>query len=311
MWTTDFQASNLWTTADAALPTVGSETVLKELIRCLFARQTNPLDRLKPVSLFKQSFSKRRQTDIITVFLGSVLTMQIAIMLTIVLLVFFWVIADAPRRKHHKEHVAPLEAQLANVRADMAREEREASKARDDRNMFSRDFGAEIARARRNLDDAYARLEPLKQEKASLIDDHQRTCRKLKAWYNQANGTWFGNGGQKLPRHAIFSQDTSDRDGMKARRDRLSREIDEAKEAISRFYRDEIEPSKKAIGRANAAKARLIELQRAGYEPRHFRKIEERHEAQIARHRLEEGRLEAAIIEAKEQFKTNRNVSFW
>jgi hypothetical protein len=235
--------------------------------------------------------------------------MQIAILLAVIVGVILWIIFDAPRRKHHNEHVAPLEAGLASLRLNIAKEEAGARQAREDQSLFTRDFGAELARARKDLDQAYAAVKPLKDERASLIEDHQHACRKLKSWYNHANGNFLGNGGKKLPKHALFSQSLGDRDDLKARRDRLSREIDEIKGAIDRIYRDSIQPAKAAIARIKEAQSRLHEFRRAGSVQSDFRKIADRYQETIDRFRMEERRLEAAITVAKEDFKLARKKS--
>lgn len=235
--------------------------------------------------------------------------MQIAILLAVIVGVVLWVIFDAPRRKHHNEHVAPLEAGLASLRSNIAKEEAGARQAREDQTLFTRDFGAELTRARKNLDEAYAAVKPLKEERASLIEDHQHACRKLKSWYNHANGNFLGNGGKKLPKHALFSQSLGDRDDLKARRDHLSREIEEVKGAMDRLYRDSIEPAKAAIARVKEAQSRLHEFRRAGSVQRDFQKIEQRYQETIDRYRIEERRLEAAITAAKEEFKLARKRS--
>lgn len=105
--------------------------------------------------------------------------------------------------------ISALEAHCANVR-------RVVSEAKDKLAILERDFKSELDAAYATLNETRAELEECRQNLSDAYDELKKAKSNLDSWYSKADGNWFGNGGKKLPKHAFFGQDLSDRDRYKS-----------------------------------------------------------------------------------------------
>lgn len=103
--------------------------------------------------------------------------------------------------------------------------------------LLTRDYRAELTPLYDELNANKAQLKDLYETKDSAHEDLQEAREALESWYGKAERTnlLFGNKGRALPRHSLFGQDLSDRDGYKADRDAAYETIGECKEEIAQL----------------------------------------------------------------------------
>ena len=106
---------------------------------------------------------------------------------------------------------------------------------------------------RRNLSDAYVDLKSAKSN--------------LDSWYSKAEGNWFGNGGKRLPNHAFFGQDLSDRDRYKSRRDSAAQTVGRYKSERTNIEH-RLESARSSVQRIKDARQVMFDLKIAGFDRR-------------------------------------------
>ena len=70
------------------------------------------------------------------------------------------------------------------------------------------------------------RIEALLAEKSEAHDDMNQAREDIDSWHSQSSGTFFGNGGKKLPNHSLFGQSFGDLEGYKSDREAAYSEIE-------------------------------------------------------------------------------------
>jgi hypothetical protein len=89
----------------------------------------------------------------------------------------------------------------------------------------------------------------------------------LDSWFSRAEGNWFGNGGKKLPKHAFFGQDLSDRDHYKARRDSAARGVGRYKAERSSVAHS-LDAARAAVKSIKEDRQKMFELKKEGFNRR-------------------------------------------
>ncbi|MEQ1514896.1 MAG: hypothetical protein ABL931_00235 [Usitatibacteraceae bacterium] len=176
----------------------------------------------------------------------------------------------------------------------VAAKERHASSAlalaESNQRLMKRDFKSELdplydelSRLKDNLSDAYERKS----------DAHKRLSSaksSLNSWYAKSDRNFFGNKGKKLPKHAFFGQDLSDRDSYKRQRDSAAYNLSAAQNEINR-----LKGRKRAItamvGTIKQDRAQMQELRDSGLN----RKLAAEHVAHC-RAAVSKANIEAARI---------------
>lgn len=133
--------------------------------------------------------------------------------------------------------------------------------------VLTRDYKTELDSVYVTLNETRERLDLCKQRLSSAYEDLEDAKSDLDSWYSKAEGNWFGNGGKKLPGHAFFGQDLSDRDHHKSRRDSAAREISRCKAERSRLG-ERFNEARDAVQQIKDARQRMFDLKKAGFDKR-------------------------------------------
>lgn len=133
--------------------------------------------------------------------------------------------------------------------------------------VLTHDYKAELDRAYVTLNETREKLDLCNQSLSSSYDDLKNAKRDLDSWYSKAEGNWFGNGGKKLPDHAFFGQDLSDRDRYKSRRDSAAQEISRYKAERSRLG-ERFNEARSAVQQIKDARQKMFDLKKAGFDKR-------------------------------------------
>jgi hypothetical protein len=100
------------------------------------------------------------------------------------------------------------------------------------------------------------RLKKLQEELSLTYSSLEEATADLDRWYRKANGNWLGNGGEELPKYALFGQSTSDRDYLKREKDRFRGLIGRLKSEKSNILKSELPSLKRTIKRLKSEKRR-------------------------------------------------------
>lgn len=156
--------------------------------------------------------------------------------------------------------ISELEARRANVR-------RVVSEAKDKLAILERDYKSELDAAYATLNETRAELDECRKNLSDAYDELKEAKDNLDSWYSRAEGNWFGNGGKKLPKHAFFGQDLSDRDRYKDDRDSAASDVGRYKSERTRIEHrlDEVRARVKQIKDARQA---MFDLKKEGFDKR-------------------------------------------
>lgn len=133
--------------------------------------------------------------------------------------------------------------------------------------ILNRDYQSELDAAYKIKNEASAELEECRRQLSEAHNELSSAKRSLDSWYSKAEGTWFGNGGKKLPEHAFFGQDLSDRDRYKSKRDSAARDVGRYKsERNSISHR--LDDVRSRIGEIKEARQKMFDLKKAGFDRR-------------------------------------------
>ncbi len=124
------------------------------------------------------------------------------------------------------------------------------------------------------MDSAYAALNGIREELdecrkslAGAYDDLKEAKENLDSWYSRAEGNWFGNDGKKLPKHAFFGQDLSDRDHYKSERDSAARAVGRYKSERTSIER-RLDEARARVKQIKGARQEMFDLKKAGFDKR-------------------------------------------
>jgi len=156
--------------------------------------------------------------------------------------------------------ISELEARLANV-------SRVVSDAKEKLSILERDYKSELDAAYATLNETRAELDECRKNLSDAYDELKEAKDNLDSWYSRAEGNWFGNGGKKLPNHAFFGQDLSDRDRYKDDRDSAASDVGRYKSERTRIehHMDEARARVKQIKDARQA---MFDLKKEGFDKR-------------------------------------------
>lgn len=153
-----------------------------------------------------------------------------------------------------------LDSKRENVRRVLA-------EAQEKLTILERDYKTELDAAYKTQNEISEELERCRQRLSSAYDDLNSAKSSLNSWYSKAEGNWFGNGGQQLPKHAFFGQDLSDRDRYKAHRDSAAREVSRYKSERSSISR-RLDDARSTVKRIKDARQVMFDLKKAGFDMR-------------------------------------------
>lgn len=133
--------------------------------------------------------------------------------------------------------------------------------------ILTRDYKADLEVAYGALNATREKLDKCNQGLSDAYDDLKKAKRDLDSWYSRAEGSWLGNGGKKLPKHAFFGQDLGDRDRYKSRRDSAAREIGRYKAERSQLG-ERLNEARDTVQRIKDARQNMFDLKKAGFDRR-------------------------------------------
>lgn len=156
--------------------------------------------------------------------------------------------------------ISDLELKRNNVRQVV-------SEAKEKLAILERDYKSELDAAYQTMNATREELDECRGKLSSAYDDLNSAKQSLDSWYSRAEGNWLGNGGKKLPKHAFFGQDLSDRDGYKSERDSAAHAIGRYKSERSSIER-RLDESRAAVKRIKDACQQMFDLKKAGFDKR-------------------------------------------
>lgn len=156
--------------------------------------------------------------------------------------------------------ISELEARRANVR-------RVVSEAKDKLAILERDYKSDLDAAYSTLNETRAELDECRKNLSNAHDELNRAKSNLDSWYSRAEGNWFGNGGKKLPKHAFFGQDLSDRDRYKSQRDSAARDVGRYKSERTRIAH-RMEEAHARVKQIKDARQAMFDLKKEGFDKR-------------------------------------------
>jgi chromosome segregation ATPase len=200
-------------------------------------------------------------------------------------------------------------AEIERLEADVQDSARELRRLQEDLGLFRRDYRSE-------LDEAYRRLNAIKDEQQLCRDElreaHEsldEARRGIQSWHNKSKRTpWlFGNAGRSLPKHSIFGQSFGDLDDLKAERASAVDSIQTASDRRADLNRD-FQVALESIRALKADRQRMFDLRKSGRNASFLaRRIAEvRGAAETSRRRAAELRLKQGAWEASE--RTSRGI---
>jgi hypothetical protein len=156
--------------------------------------------------------------------------------------------------------IRDLESKRENIRCVVA-------EAKEKLAILDRDYKSELDVAYIVQNAASGELDECRRKLSSAYDELNSAKSSLDSWYSKAEGTWFGNGGKKLPKSAFFGQDLSDRDHYKYRRDRAASEVGRYKSERSSIV-SRLNDARATVKRIKEARQQMFDLKKAGFDKR-------------------------------------------
>lgn len=156
--------------------------------------------------------------------------------------------------------ISELEARRANVC-------RVVSEAKDKLSILERDYKSELDAAYAELNETRAELDECRKNLSDAYDELKEAKSNLDSWYSRAEGNWFGNGGKKLPKHAFFGQDLSDRDSYKYDRDSAASDVGRYKAERTRIQH-RMNETRAKVKQIKDARQAMFDLKKAGFDKR-------------------------------------------
>lgn len=156
--------------------------------------------------------------------------------------------------------ISEFEARRANVR-------RVVSEAEGKLAILDRDYKSELDAAYATLNETRAELDECRKNLSDAHEGLNRAKSNLDSWYSRAEGNWFGNGGKKLPKHAFFGQDLSDRDRYKSQRDSAARDVGRYKSERTRIAQ-RMEKAHAKVKQIKDARQAMFDLKEEGFDKR-------------------------------------------
>lgn len=132
---------------------------------------------------------------------------------------------------------------------------------------LDRDYKSELDVAYKLQNEVSEELDECRRKLSSAYDELNAAKSSLDSWFSRAEGNWFGNGGKKLPKHAFFGQDLSDRDHYKARRDSAARGVGRYKAERSSVAHS-LDAARAAVKSIKEDRQKMFELKKEGFNRR-------------------------------------------
>lgn len=156
--------------------------------------------------------------------------------------------------------IRDLESRRENAR-------RVISDAKEKLAILERDYKTELDAAYKAQNEASEELEECRSKLSVAYDDLNSAKSSLDSWYSRAEGNWFGNGGKKLPNHAFFGQDLSDRDRYKDLRDSTAHDVGRYKSERSSIV-SQLNDARATVKQIKDARQEMFDIKKAGFDKR-------------------------------------------
>ena len=133
--------------------------------------------------------------------------------------------------------------------------------------MLERNYKTELDTAYEVQHEVSKALEECRQKLSCAYDDLNSAKSSLDAWYSRAEGCWFGNGGKKLPKDALFGQDLSDRNYYKSRRDSAANDVGRYKSERASIV-SRLDEARSRVKLIKEDRQKMFDLKNAGFDKR-------------------------------------------
>lgn len=133
--------------------------------------------------------------------------------------------------------------------------------------MLERNYKMELDTAYEVQHEVSKELEECRQKLSCAYDDLNSAKSSLDSWYSRAEGCWFGNGGKKLPKHAFFGQDLSDRNYYKSRRDSAAYDVGRYKSERASIA-SRLDEARSRVKLIKEERQKMFDLRKAGFDKR-------------------------------------------
>lgn len=174
----------------------------------------------------------------------------------------------ARRMAEPLRHVASaFDAPICDLEAKRQNVARVVAEARDKLVILERDYKYELDSAYAAMNETREELNACRQNLSHAYDELNSAKRSLDSWYSRAEGNWFGNGKRKLPKHAFFGQDLSDRDLYKSQRDSAAHAVGRYKSERSSIEQ-RLDSARASVQRIKHARQAMFDLKKSGFDKR-------------------------------------------
>lgn len=131
-----------------------------------------------------------------------------------------------------------------------------------------------------------AKCHAFRDERSKAYNELAQANSAISSWHSKSRGTWFGNGGKKLPKHSLFGQSFGDLDGHKVGKNTATSEISRCNTEINNL-RDRIQELTCAIDKVKTDHQRMFDLRKQGHNrfrlQQEIRYAQNQHDEQYAR----------------------------
>lgn len=159
--------------------------------------------------------------------------------------------------------VARFDEPASEVQRDLTNISHLLRTKREHLELFLRSYKNELDTLFAERESLIAKRRELSKRKSRAHDDLSSARRSIDAWHAKSKRGFFGNAGQRLPKHSPFGQSFGDLDGHKRDRDSAASEISTCEgEIASLSYR--IGALDDHIALVKAARQRMFSLQEQG-----------------------------------------------
>ena len=166
---------------------------------------------------------------------------------------------ETPRQEMQNRYLGPIK----QLRSTISRLRAERAAHRENIRLLDRSYKSELDPLYAELTEPRDRIKTLLSEKSAAHDDMAQARADIDSWYSSSSGTFFGNGGKKLPSHSLFGQSFGDLDGYKEDRDTAYCEIEHCGNEIG-AAKARTDQLRKEIASIKADRQRMYELRKQG-----------------------------------------------
>ena len=197
-----------------------------------------------------------------------------------------------PQREARTSFARKIEAAQSNLRVlpnAIAENERILA-------LFRRSYKDDLASLYEEKQALYAQMEDAKKDKSDAHKALKDARDEIQSWHNRSSRTFFGNGGKRLPKHAMFGQSFGDLDSAKWDRTGAVSDIQSAARRIGRISA-ELDRVKAEIIQLKAQRDEMFRLRDQGFRAGTMEVEIRRQRARVAEQSAELAHLETEKAE--------------